>query len=666
MKFSYPLLKKFVPVLKDKQQAMDALTLHSFEAEDAGGAAIEVKLPPNRYADCSGHVGIARELSASLGVLLKLPSARPVQSARAPRSFSVKVEDADRCPRYTACALDGVRIGPSPAWLATVLAECGLRPISNVVDVMNYVMLETGQPLHAFDLDRLEKHALVVRPARAGERITTIDGQDVELPVGTLVIADAKRPQAIAGVKGGKHAEVTAATTRIVVEAATFEPSAIYRTSRAVNISTDASQRFARGMPTSLPSQALARAVELLAEVAHAMRGDAFDSRPQAPAPHVVRFDAKRYERLIGAPVSGKRVRDILVSLGFTPMKDDRWQVPRERVDIGSFADLVEEVARFAGYGKLPSAAPHVALKPPADDTSVAAKMLVRQILAGLGFDEVYTHSFVSEQAAAAFDPAFAVVRLENPPSDLFSALRPSLATNVFNAIDANARFFDNVNIFEVGKAFQRSGQGVTERLMLCMMSAAKKQETFFYVKGALERLLEGFGIRNIAFATKPASLGTEFLSRAGANAADGIHTLAIEAEGKTIGYIGAARHAVRDWCISVAEFDLEQLSSLASANVAFTPLSSFPSMVRDLSLRLSTAVKIGEVMRAAQVAVPDLLEDVDLVDEYADPSWKGEQSITLRFVFHAPDRTLTAVEVDRLMDRIAAALKRDFQAAIR
>ena len=677
MKFSYPLLKKFVPALKSKQQAIDALTLHSFESEDAGKDAIEVKLPPNRYADASGHIGIARELATALGASLKLPAPpHPVSSARAPRTFSVKVKDADQCPRYAACAFDGVKVGSSPAWMREILADCGLRSISNVVDVMNYVMLETGQPLHAFDLDRLAEHALIVRPSRAGERITTIDNVDIDLPTGTLVIADAKRPQAIAGVKGGKEAEVTAGTTRILVEAATFDAGTIYRTSRAVNISTDASQRFARGMPASLPPRALARAAELLIEIAGVNRGDTFDSRPQQPTPHVIRFDGAKYERLIGSPVAPRRVRTILCALGFTELNEDRWQVPQERMDIETFDDLAEEVVRFVGYGALPSAAPHVALAPPADDPQVMAKDRVRNVLSGLGYDEVYTHSFISHEVVKAFKPAVAVVYLENPPSDLYEALRPSLAGNLVGAVELNARFFDAVRIFEVGKAFQRvggvrrsfseGGDGIMERLIVGCASAAKKCETFFELKGALERLLEGFGIRNIVFAAKPVGGGSELLVRAGANATDGVHTLTIMAEGKPVGYLGASPRAPRDWHVSIAELDLEALASLALGNVAFTPLPLFPSVVRDLSLRLPVSVRIGEVMRAAQHVAPDIMEDVDLVDEYVDPSWKGEQSITLRFIFQALDRTLTAGEVDRIVEAVARVLTQDFKATIR
>ncbi|MDO8469710.1 MAG: phenylalanine--tRNA ligase subunit beta [bacterium] len=694
MKFSYPLLKKFVPALKNKQQAIDTLTLHSFEAEDAGlrpavagsgpaeagGNAIEVKLPPNRYADCSGHIGIARELAAALGVALKFPTPpRPVGSARAPRTFSVTVKDTDRCPRYTACAFDNVRVAPSPAWLAKTLVECGLRPISNVVDIMNYVMLETGQPLHAFDLDRLDGHALVIRPSRAGERITTIsagggpasggDGTDVALPTSTLVIADAKRPQAIAGVKGGKEAEVTAGTTRILVEAATFEPSAIYRTSRTVNISTDASQRFARGMPTSLPAHALARAAELLEDTTHATRGDSFDSHPQAPTPHIVRFDSEKYERLIGAPVAPRRVISILTALGFVPLKDNRWQVPPERMDIETFNDVAEEVVRFLGYGALPSAAPRVALAPPADDPAVAAKSHVRNVLVGLGFDEVYTHSFIGHEDAKAFAPGGAVVYLENPSSDLFEALRPSLAGNLVGAVKTNARFFDACRVFEVGKVFQWAGGrgvGITERLMVGCALAAKKRETFFELKGALLRLLEGFGIRDITFAVKPTNVGTALITHMAANATDGVHTVTVMAEGKPVGYIGASPRAPRDWRVSLAELDLEAIAALASGNVAFAPLSLFPSVIRDLSLRVPISVRIGEVMRAAQAAGADIMEDVDLVDEYIDPAWKGEQSITLRFVFQAPDRTLTSSEVDRLVEEIARVLAQDFRATVR
>lgn len=666
MKFSYSLLKQFVPTLTSKREAMEALTMHAFEAEDAGGVTIEVKLPPNRYADASGHLGIARELAAALGKSFVPPRApRSIALPKPPRGFSVAVRDR-RCTRYVACEFTEIRVAASPAWLQTALVECGLRPISNVVDIMNYVMLETGQPLHAFDLDLLQGKSLAVRGASKDEPMTTIDGTEVVLPSGTLVIADKAGPVAIAGVKGGRRAEVGESTVRILVEAATFDGASIYETVRAVGITTDASQRFAHGMSPSLPPAALARAAELLEEIAGVSRGESFDSRSAPFSERVIKFDSDRYEALVGAPLTEAVAKRHLSALGFTPLPGKRWKIPPLRTDIETHEDLIEELARLEGYMKLPSRPPYLSVAPPAEDPVAAVKFRVRTVLAGAGFDEVYLDSFISRVAVAQDPSPRSVVMLENPMSEEAVALRPSLLVNLLAAAERNAGAFPEFGMYEMGTVFREGGISLEERVTAGLVLAARDREPFFELKGTVAALLEGLGVREARFSELPHGAESPLLAAARGGAVDTLHTLVIETGGTVVGFLGSPRRAVRQHACAVAELDLTTLATLASGNMGYRPLSPYPSITRDLSVIVSRETRIGEVLRAAQRVDMTLIEDVDLFDEYVDPSWQGKQGITIRVVLQADDRTLTAREADEVIDRVARKLRDEFGAEVR
>jgi phenylalanyl-tRNA synthetase beta chain len=666
MKFSYPLLKKFVPALVSKRQAIETLTMHAFESEDAGGTTIEVKLPPNRYADASGHLGIARELAAALGKSFAFPQTlRSVARPKPPRGFSVTVRD-HRCTRYVACEFTEVRVATSPAWLQTALIECGFRPISNVVDVMNYVMLETGQPLHAFDLELLQGKSLAVRGALKGESMRTIDGTEVVLPPGTLVIADKAGPVAIAGVKGGKRAEVGASTTRILVEAATFDSASIYETVRSVGITTDASQRFAHGMSPSLPPAALARAAELLEEVVGASRGESFDSRSTPFSEHFIKLDPARYEALIGGPIKEAMMKRHLIALGFTPLPGKRWKIPPLRIDIETHEDLIEELARLEGYATLSSRPPYLTITPPAEDQVASVKSRVRTVLQGAGFDEVYLDSFVSRTAVAADADPRSLVMLENPMSEEAVALRPSLLVNLLDAAARNASMFPEFGMYEVGAVCRWKGRAPEERVMAGLVLAARGREPFFELKGTVAAVLEGVGVREVRFLEETRSPESPLLASARFYATDAPHTLLVEAGGVVVGFLGASRRAMKQHACVLAELDLTALAELASGNMGYRPLSPYPSITRDLSVIVSRETRIGEILRAAQRADLELIEDVDLFDEYTDPSWQGKQGITIRVVLQADDRTLTAREADEVMDRVARTLQEEFGAEFR
>jgi phenylalanyl-tRNA synthetase beta chain len=668
MKFSYALIKKLVPGIPSAVKVAEALSMHAFEAEEGEGGVLEVSLPPNRWSDASSHWGIAREVAASLGVPFDPPRSVGVLAKvpSPPKSFSVEVLDATLCPRYTACAFDGVRVGPSPKWMQQVLVDCGLRPISNVVDIMNYVMLETGQPLHAFDAAKLDGSAIVVRKAKRGEHITTIDGSEFPLAPDVLVIADAKKPIAIAGVKGGHGPEVSAATTRIIVESANFDAASIYKTSRSLKLVTDASLRFAHTLSPELPAQGLERAAELIREHAGAVPSERFDSRLNPFARRVLKFSRERYAKLIGAPIDQARADACLEQLGFTPLGREEWGIPPLRIDIETHEDLAEEVARLVGYDALRPQPPRVALTPAVTDDSVTVQEKTRKFLTGFGFDEVYLSSFVSEGVAGAFASPGITVPLANPLSADLSVLRPSLVPNLSDALLRNARYVKDPALFEVGKVFTRSKGTVIERTALAVALASHGDAAFFRLKGLIAELLEGLGVQSPAFVVRSKGSDAEPFISARTTYADAKRTLVLEAGGVAFGYLGAVKPGTYAWTGSVCELDLDTVTELAEGDAEYRPLPKFPSVMRDISVLVPVAVQIGEMIEEASLVNRELIADVDLVDEYTDPAWKGKQGVTLRVVFQADDRTLTAEEVDWEMAKVAKVLAAKFKAEVR
>ncbi len=662
MKFSYTLLKQFVPKLVGKAQTMDLLSTYSFEAEEAQGNTIEIKIPANRYSDASSHVGIARELSAALDVPLVLRNFKNLpfieqkaKVAKSPKKYSVSVQDEKLCPRYSAQYFEHVKIGPSPKWLQSALTECGLRPINNVVDIMNYVMIETGQPLHAFDYDKLAgkgKPEIIVRRAKKGERITSIDGVKYPLGAEMLVIADPEKPLAIAGIKGGTGCEVTEMTTRILVEAANFDGVSIMKTSRKLGLTTDASQRFSHDISSSLAEAGLNRAAQALQSLAGALPGERYDSLAKPNPKKVLAFDIAACNKLLGASFSNAEAAGYLRRLGFKNVKKNLWEIPSERTDIETNEDLSEEVIRIYGIGKLKASAPHVPLMAPVANDLVTTKTLARNMLRGFGIDEVYNHTFISKDDIARGELwKGKAIALENPVSSEYEYLRQALAYSVAKNIDENFKYYDTVRIFEIGNTFLNDGKHTHERTHLCVALGAKNSETFFELKGIVIRMLEGLGVMDVTMKELPQNESSFFMES----------SLEVKSGNTLLGYLGFSRGSV-----SIAELDLEAIIKNAEGEREYEPLQKYPEVMRDISMFISLDTRIGDVMEAVQGENVKLITDVDLVDEYVDEAFSDKQSITLRVVFQAKDRTLTSDEIDREMKRIREMLASQFNAQTR
>jgi len=692
VKFSYSLIKKLVPAIKSKRDLINKLNLHFFEAEDLSGNVLDISIPPNRFSDAASHIGIGREVSAILGIKMRTYADYTQKcaevfrvsprSVRASQRFRVEVQDKNLCPRYVAQYFENIKVGPSPKWVKDVLVDCGLRPINNVVDIMNYAMLETGQPLHAFDYDKLvtsdkRQATIIVRRAKKGEKITTLDDKSYELNKNILVIADIKRPLAIAGIKGGKEAEIDKNTKRIVVESANFNGVNIYKSSKTLKLSTDASLRFSHNISPELTIIGLNRASQLLAEVSGAKAGQIVDVNFTKSRKKIIKFNLEKFNQFIGLNLDVKTVRLYLERLGFKINQNQKSRrkvgIPTEtsglitqnsflveapllRQDIKLFEDLAEEAIRLHGYNRLKSRPPHIYLHLSGFEDQIVLKDKIRKVLIAAGLSEVSNYTFIGE-TDLVFGKNWGdkVVELENPISAQLKYLRPSLAPHLLKNIEGNFRFFDEVKIFEIGKTFFRDNKNkLNEKLILGIALASKNNgQVFFELKGIIKEFFGKIGL--VDYLMPEMADGNNYLQSN--------EVLKIESDGAVIGYLGGVNKSFVKGDAALAEIDLDALLKLVVEEHEYRPLPKYPSMMRDISILVEPTVRVGEIMQAIQEVDLKYIEDVDLIDEYDVAS---KRSLTFRVIFQAQDRTLTNKEINQEMEKIVKILKNKFKVQIR
>jgi phenylalanyl-tRNA synthetase beta chain len=622
--------------------------------------------------DCMSVRGIAREIATAYNLPLRNS---PTEAGRSTEiSFNGKlpiaIEEPELCGRYVGAVAD-VTIGPSPKWMQDRLAMCGVRPISNIVDITNYVMLELGQPMHAFDLEKMRQGKIVVRRAKAGERMTTLDGKQRTLTADMLVIADAECAEDIGGVMGGASSEISSATKRVAFEAAYFAPSQIRSTSKKLGLKTEASSRFERGADRTAPPRAMARALQLLEQIgAGTFTGDATDSYPAPHQAKAMRLDRERIAGLLGMDVPDEAVARILTSLGFeipkthySGPKADAWDVvpPPWRVDMHRQVDLIEEVGRHYGFEHLPATFPGVEQAPPPSDPRIARDRRARTALLGMGFSEAITFAFIASKSAEPFLDGQAPVTLANPLSELFTTMRPSLLPGLVDAVSHNRRHGrPDVRLFEIGTRFSPNGEtrgagfAWTGLATLDHWSGARRAVDFHDVKGVIEQLAAVFQV------TPAFSEVTRGYLAAGRSAA-------VVVGGKTIGVFGqlapaiaAARDLPATDEIYVAEIDLDALSAAAPAEtLRAATLPKYPSVVRDVSILVADTLSAETVRGTIRSAAPNTLIQVREFDRYQGKGIPdGKVSLSLRLTFQSPERTLTDDEVSTAMTAIVTALK--------
>lgn len=633
---------------------------------------IELGLTPNR-GDCLSVLGIAREVAAlnSMALTAKDPAAVP---AVIKDVLPVTLEAGVDCPRYCGRVLRGVDArAPSPLWLQERLRHSGVRGISAVVDVTNYVMLELGQPMHAFDLAKLSG-GIVVRKARAAEKLRLLDQREIELKDGSLVIADQRAAQALAGVMGGLAASVTDTTQDIFLESAFFAPGQIAGRAREYGMHTDSSHRFERGVDPTLQRRAIERATALILQIAGGRAGPIVDvsHAPSVPAPISIRLRRARIARVLGVTIDDAAVLGICTRLGMTTKKAaDGWEVvpPAHRFDVTREIDLIEEIARVHGYNQIPARHPGATLRMrPCSETHVSSND-VRGVLTQRGYQEVVTYSFVDPALQAALDPARAPIALANPISADMSVMRTSLWPGLVKTLLHNLnRQQDRVRVFEHGMRFVRDAGGTVQDNVvggLVYGSAVpeqwgdpKRAADFFDIKGDLEQLFALAAGRTFEF------------TRAEHPALHPGRCASVACEGRAVGWVGELHPSVvraLDLPTAAYVFEMEAAAIAESALPRFAEISRFPAIRRDIAVVVDARVSFGELARAVKSNAPTLLQHFQLFDVYAGKGIEpGTKSLALGLTFQALDRTLSDGDVDHDLQHIVAVLDKQFGAKLR
>lgn len=681
MKLVYAWMRELVAVPDDVDALAARLGLRGFEVaavEHSPHAVIDFEITANR-PDCLSVIGLAREASAAYDLPLQLPD-RTMPAAREPQQLDVTIEDEQLCPRYCAQVFS-VRLGDSPSWLRERLEAAGVRSINNVVDVTNYVMLEMGQPTHAFDLERLGGRALRIRRARPGERLQTLDGVERTLEPEMLVIADDDRAQALAGVMGGADSEIGPQTRLMVLESAYFAPGSVRRTSKRLGLKTEASARFERGADIEGAPAAVARVAALLHQLGAAEPlGPTVDRYPTRRPPLRLTLRASRIERVLGERVDAADVPTILEPLGFeirgtatdATKRETTWTivVPTFRVDVLREIDLIEEIARHDGYVRLPATFPALTDPQPPPDVRTLRDCLIRQVLTACGLSEAMTFAFIEANAAALFAEGRGLVAVANPLSEKYAVLRPSLLPGLVDAAAYNRRRERrDVRLFETGTRFSESGEvrsvaGVWSGLAAHPhWSGEARPVDFFDLKGVAEALTGALGVEAV---TEPASRsyfveGRTAVMRIRPSGDGASHVGGVVAEvGQITPAVLDARGFPPNEELFAFELDIDALAAAQpSGDLRAESLPRFPSIVRDLSVLVDSVLPAATVRGTIRSAAPDTLAHIVEFDRYRGKGVpEGRVSLSLRLTFRSPERTLTDAEVDAAMARIVAALE--------
>jgi len=664
MKFSFLILQSFFnQKLPKPEKLAEILTMHLFPVEDIEKIGkdflFEIEVLPNR-PDCYSHLGIAREIGTLLGYKLKLPNSKVKEEKNIKTKDFIKVEVKTGCIRYTGRVILNPKIEESPDWLKERLRVCGIQPINNIVDITNYVMLELGQPLHAFDLEKIKGKKIVVRKARKGEKILTLDDEKYELDKDVLVIADLKRPIAIAGIKGGKFSGISKNTKILFLESANFEKRAIRKSSRKIDLRTDASLKFEHGLDPNLTEFAVNRASFLISEITGAKVAKGLvDFYPQKVSQKKVKFNPERTNSLLGIEIPTKKQIKILKNLGFEIKERKRKlevSVPTFRQDVLNEEDLVEEVGRIFGFDKIKPCFPKTILTFPKENLDLFWENFIKDNLKEMGFSETQNYSFLSFELAKKLGFTFKdLIEIKNPVSLEFQFLRPSLICGLLKNIKENQKRFEKIKIFEFGKIFKKEKNKKIERKMVAGAVFGNK---FFELKGVLDTLFSRMGISDFWF---------DFYKPTPEESKRSLWHLKKSSEVKIgedeIGFLGEISQKVLfeleiEKGVTAFEIDFEKLSKLATEEKEFEKISPYPAILRDISVLVPEQVLVEDVLKKIQESGGEVIEDVDLIDIF-EKEQEGQKSLTFRIVFRAKDRVLEPKEVEKIFQKIVKNLEK-------
>ena len=670
---------------------MGGLEIEGLESVDLGGGrsteVVELNVTPNR-GYCLSHIGVAREVGAMIQKKCKLPApdkplAKVMSTTPVKKKIAVVNEEPDLCPRYTAMVIENVTPGPSPQWLADRLKAVGLRPINNIVDVTNFVMMEYGQPLHAFDMSRLAGSKIIIRRARKGEPFAALDGTELKLGTDALVIADAKKPVALAGIMGGLNSQVDESTQTIVLESASFDPVSVRKASKKYGLRSDSSYRFERGIDIEAVTTASSRAAVLIQELAG---GDICKGRVDIyfKSRKSKRFDFRvsRTNQILGTELGAKKIVKYLKGLGVTIVKEKKagecYQVepPSSRPTLTREIDLIEEVARLDGYDGIEVSRPVVSVSPVRFSKIQTVVRQSKETLHNLGYSEAINYSFIENNWAQQFQDTFggsspAVVKLDNPISLDMDTMRPSLLPGLIKSASRNInRGQKNLQLFEQGHVFfAKKGKGSNEIACLAAVAAGpyvnsvwkdnSKSFDFYDLKGALESLAHQF---RVTLDYRPSR--RSFLDSG--QSADGF------IGNQCIAYFGRlcpvmARRLELSPDINVFELNLEGFTEAISDQTRFQPIPKYPETYRDISILVNQTVQAQTISDLIREVSGPLIRRVELYDQYQGkrlPS--GKKSLTFALSFQSPEKTLTDEEVNPIFEKIVRSLSDQLGAALR
>jgi phenylalanyl-tRNA synthetase beta chain len=661
MIFSYSWLQSFFKEkLPEPESLAELLTLHSFEVKEVGKKEgdyfLDIDVLPNRASDCFSHIGIAREISAILGKKLVIPSLKIKENTKKKigdfLDFSIKKEI---CNRYSAKLVLGVKVQPSPYWLVKRLNVCGIKSINNIVDVTNFVMLETGQPLHAFDLDKISgafPKKIFVKKAKKGEKVITLDGEEYELDEEIPVICDTKKILAIAGIKGAKGAEIDAETKNIFLESANFNRLLIRRASRKLDLKTDASLRFEHGLDPNLTVFAIERAVSLLKEVS---QGESIkeikDFYPKKIFPLTISISLQKLNTFFGTEIEPEKIIKIIKRLQFKIISKQKnyltVEVPTFRQDIKREEDIFEEIVRLYGLNKINPVFLPAFYVLPKENLDVFWEKRVTDFLKEMRMKEVYNYSFIGEKEKEIFQFKN-LIEIENPISNRFLYLRPSLLPHLLNNVKLNQKFFENIKIFELGKVFLEKEKK--------KLAGVINKEGFLELKGIVHSLFETLGISSLWYDEYQPKIDFSFWHPK--------RVAEIKVDNEIVGILGEISPLILEKMgiknrVTAFEIDFDLLSKIASEEVIYQPYSVYPALIRDLSILVPRETLVEEVIGEIESEGKDLLLDVDLFDIFeSEDNQEGKKSLAFHLVFQKKSGPISTKEVEDCLKSIIKRLE--------
>lgn len=662
----------------------EKLTLSGLEVEaideTEGGPVLDVAITPNR-ADCLSIRGLANECAAILGLKSTPRRQTPVRSRAG--DAQVTVRERELCTRYCGQLMEQVVVAESPQWMQRRLTACGIRSINNVVDATNYVLLELGQPLHAFDYDRLSGGQIIVRRAKINEKLLTLDGKERQLAREDLVITDRERVVALAGVMGGQESEVHESTKRLFLESAYFDPASIRRTSRRLGLQTESSYRFERGVDWYQVGLALERLQQVLIEIAGARpEGKTTDVISERPKTVKIKFAPARVEKILGRRFRQGELTAPLKRIGCTVKKRSAQQlevdIPASRRDLEEEVDLIEEIARLNGYEAVPEEAPRRPIRKPLESAGHRLQQRIKTHLASLGFNETIHYSFCSEEDLTRLGSSWQshAVKLANPLSQEAAYLRPSLIPSLLNTVQYHHyRQMTNLRFFELRSTFMERGGSLVERVKLAgVLSGAaqplhwsRREEpvNFYEAKGIVESLAARLGLHKMQWEAVPDKDPHETIFHPG-------HSTVLRSHEQDLGVVGrlhpeleAAYELKGELCLF--ELDWPLLVELSAGTPVFKAYSVYPRIERDLALVVDEGVRAQELIDVIRAQGAGLIREVRIFDLYRGPQVpEGKKSLAIAYQIGREDRTLQEAEVQVLQDKIVAELKKKLQVGIR